>query len=636
MGNNLDTQKISSLILELSESSDLNAKFLINNFNNLIELTGGQHQPYQQIKDLFFELIKSNPENFSYNHLVNFGNNVLQYITLEQKENYLTIIKPCIILLYIIVESLYEIFKDNLNINFIQSIQNISWDVLKTIFPFNLILFCIDTILNEEKLILNDRELYFSILFISFSILYHLIILSNNKNNENLKIENIDFYKFIFSSNSFLEREKFEKFIQIIYSSFFKNFINIIKHNVEINLLISQRYLNILISFMIYFLEDINHLIFNDIKSDEQNLSFYFKNQNNEIYFQFLSKLDQNLQKIPILMIEMINYYNKYFNEITIKSIMLNNRLINEFIILFYHNYDLLNDIFKDKVHYLFIKLFNIIPNLLEISSVKEFIPNLLKKLMSKENKNLNDYILFNDIITSDNYKKLSIDYENDKLTQEDFGKIINHFLNSIENLQKNNNNEYKSGMIVYSLIILYNITLFLHQYNSHSNLNKLFHILEIEVEKEDKDIISKFVIFYFCILIIINLSNNLEEHSQFHMLLLKNNKIIENLNNKLSILCNSSNSKKLFQKIKEKKNIIDELINRIIKKFNDEKTDWRFNQDVEIIRIINKVIFLPINIKKEFIKVNNFNQLNIEKGIITSNIKNNIYDISTLNDVYK
>ena len=54
MGNNLDTQKISSLILELSESSDLNAKFLINNFNNLIELTGGQHQPYQQIKDLFF------------------------------------------------------------------------------------------------------------------------------------------------------------------------------------------------------------------------------------------------------------------------------------------------------------------------------------------------------------------------------------------------------------------------------------------------------------------------------------------------------------------------------------------------------------------------------------------------------
>ena len=81
---------------------------------------------------------------------------------------------------------------------------------------------------------------------------------------------------------------------------------------------------------------------------------------------------------------------------------------------------------------------------------------------------------------------------------------------------------------------------------------------------------------------------------------------------------------------------MIDELINRIIKKFNDEKTDWKFNQDVEIIRIINKVIFLPINIKKEFIKVHNFNQLNIEKGIITSNIKNNIYDISTLNDVYK
>ncbi len=86
---------------------------------------------------------------------------------------------------------------------------------------------------------------------------------------------------------------------------------------------------------------------------------------------------------------------------------------------------------------------------------------------------------------------------------------------------------------------------------------------------------------------------------------------------------------------IKERKNIIDELINRINKKFKEEGSDWRFNQDVEIIRIINKVIFLPNETKKKVIKIHIFEQQNIEKGIIASNIKNNLYNISTLNYVY-
>ena len=635
MGNHLDTNKISSLILELSETSDLNAKFLINNFNNLIELTGGQNQPYQIIKSLFFDLINTNPDNFSYNNLQNFCNNVLQYITLQQKETYISIIKPCITFLAIIIDSLYEIFKDKLTITFIKNFQNISWDVLKKVFPFNLILFCIDTILNEGKLILNDNDLKFNILFLSFSILYHIIILPNNKTNNQLNIENIEIYKFIFSSNSFLEKEKFEKFNQIIFSSFFTTFINIIESN-QSNLPMSERYVNILVSFMIYFLEDTNQILFKDIKNEEQNLSFFFKNNNNEIYFNFLSKLESNLERIPIIIIEMINYYNKYYKEVIVKNIMLNNRLLNEFIIRFYRNYDKLNDFFKEKINYLFIRLFNFIPNLFEISSVKEFIPLILEHLMEKEyNKSIIEYILFNYIITSDIYKKLVSDSENNKYIQDNFEKIIIHFLKVILTLQNNIINENKSGMITYSLIIIYNITLFIRQFNDYSNLLKLFEFIKIEIENEDKDIISKFVIYYFFLLIIINLLNNLEEHSYFHMLLLKNYEIIINLYDKLTKLCNNSNSKKLLEKINERKTIIDELINRINKKFKEEGSDWRFNQDVEIIRIINKVIFLPNETKKKVIKIHIFEQQNIEKGIIASNIKNNLYNISTLNYVY-
>ena len=332
----------------------------------------------------------------------------------------------------------------------------------------------------------------------------------------------------------------------------------------------------------------------------------------------------------------MINYYNKYYKEVIVKNIMLNNRLLNEFIIRFYRNYDKLNDFFKEKINYLFIRLFNFIPNLFEISSVKEFIPLILEHLMEKEyNKSIIEYILFNYIITSDIYKKLVSDSENNKYIQDNFEKIIIHFLKVILTLQNNIINENKSGMITYSLIIIYNITLFIRQFNDYSNLLKLFEFIKIEIENEDKDIISKFVIYYFFLLIIINLLNNLEEHSYFHMLLLKNYEIIINLYDKLTKLCNNSNSKKLLEKINERKTIIDELINRINKKFKEEGSDWRFNQDVEIIRIINKVIFLPNETKKKVIKIHIFEQQNIEKGIIASNIKNNLYNISTLNYVY-
>ena len=105
---------------------------------------------------------------------------------------------------------------------------------------------------------------------------------------------------------------------------------------------------------MIYFLEDTNQILFKDIKNEE--------------YFNFLSKLESNLERIPIIIIEMINYYNKYYKEVVVKNIMLNNRLLNEFIIRFYRNYDKLNDFFKEKINYLFIRLFNFIPNLFEIS----------------------------------------------------------------------------------------------------------------------------------------------------------------------------------------------------------------------------------------------------------------------------
>ena len=107
MGNGLDVQKIISNIIELSENNDLNIKFLLNQFNNLIELCGGLDINYNDIYIIFKELIcKENIENFNDNNLEFFVQNLLEYFEMEKEKNY-NLIKPILTILCVIMDNIY-------------------------------------------------------------------------------------------------------------------------------------------------------------------------------------------------------------------------------------------------------------------------------------------------------------------------------------------------------------------------------------------------------------------------------------------------------------------------------------------------------------------------------------------------
>ena len=73
MGGSLQVQKIKQTVIELSETTDLNETFLMSQFGILTQLTGGDNAPYEEIQNLFIQMI--NESNFSEDNLINFAFN---------------------------------------------------------------------------------------------------------------------------------------------------------------------------------------------------------------------------------------------------------------------------------------------------------------------------------------------------------------------------------------------------------------------------------------------------------------------------------------------------------------------------------------------------------------------------------
>ena len=74
--------------------------------------------------------------------------------------------------------------------------------------------------------------------------------------------------------------------------------------------------------------------------------------------------------------------------------------------------------------------------------------------------------------------------------------------------------------------------------------------------------------------------------------------------------------------------NNINEILEKIINKLNEEGMNWKFSTEKEIIKIINKVLFIPKDNDKKF---KDIILSNIEINLLFDNIVNNIYDINNI-----
>ena len=641
MGNGLDVQKIISNIIELSENNDLNIKFLLNQFNNLIELCGGLNINYNDIYIVFKELIcKENIENFNDNNLEFFVQNLLEYFEMEKEKNY-GLIKPILTILCVIMDNIYEKFNGNLNkflANNLKKINNTTYQELKKLFPFNILIFCINNIINLETINKNiPQNLKFLTLLYNF-IIFHRILLDRNANQENkYKIECLDVYKFLLCQENFISKENLNKFINNILLIFFGNFSSLMD-NKSINNY--QKFTNIVLSIILYFLEDTNKYFIQNIKLNEENKNKFilFSNEDNNNLFEFLKKIDENINNSSIIIIDYIKNYSIYYNEIFINIFNENGRILNEFFVKVFSNLEDLTYEFKSKIFYFILKIFDIFPNILEISYINDFIETILINLVNNKIRfSFSVLILINKFLTNKMFLKIFSEqqYNNNELLNhiENFFDIIVNFISDI----KNDYSEDKNLKYSFSLIILYNLSFYIKKLNKIDSFEKLSNeiFLFLSIDSSILNFQSKFVIFKLFLDIINNLLKTMDEFSSLLLILIKNYEIL-NLNYKnIYNYFNSGNNinilnEKIFNEFKESMNNINEILEKIINKLNEEGMNWKFSTEKEIIKIINKVLFIPKDNDKKFKDIT-ISNTNVEINLLFDNIVNNIYDINNM-----
>ena len=88
--------------------------------------------------------------------------------------------------------------------------------------------------------------------------------------------------------------------------------------------------------------------------------------------------------------------------------------------------------------------------------------------------------------------------------------------------------------------------------------------------------------------------------------------------------------NEKIFNEFKESMNNINEILEKLINKLSEEGMNWKFSSEKEIIKIINKVLFIPKDNDKKFKDIN-ISISNLEINLLFDNIVNNIYDINNI-----
>jgi len=85
MGNKIESPKIKQIILEISETTEINTTFLKSEFNNLFELIGNQIKSRKELERVVVEIIlELNDES-----ILNFLQNLVEFMYICKKENFI-------------------------------------------------------------------------------------------------------------------------------------------------------------------------------------------------------------------------------------------------------------------------------------------------------------------------------------------------------------------------------------------------------------------------------------------------------------------------------------------------------------------------------------------------------------------
>lgn len=367
MGNKIDTPKLKQYVLDIANNIETNDKFIKTEFKHLfeiIQISGTDIKNNTEFQKSFKQCLLELNENL----IMNFAKNLVDYLNIQVFEN-INNLKTSLEIVLLIIETIYEKCKNFREIlifsinSVLEKFKEYSFEkeddikeMIKTTFPFNLLLFSIDLNTNEE---LYNRQNFFKtenekteIMYINNKIIFNIVYYQkNNDLTAKNYIEFFDPFKIFLCSEVIFAKTKLIKFLENLFKQSIGSFTNLIS-NTKYALPEQEDNLNVSFYLLLWFCYDINKFFFNKVNNNE-NVEFYFENDYNEKIYKFITKflfpinLSNSNNKPGNHFMQIITNYNKIYNEYINTIFIYNSEIFKNFLFNFFINYDKLTYSFK-------------------------------------------------------------------------------------------------------------------------------------------------------------------------------------------------------------------------------------------------------------------------------------------------
>lgn len=643
MGNSLPIDKITNYISELSETTDLNENFLLTQFQSLFQLIERNELPFDDIQKIFNDL--GTKSNFCKENLINFAHNILKFQNINKNnQNYTITIKHTLFYLNIICNTLKFLNEEQFDHFFFQYLKKNkkiyeNSENFKNLFPFNVLNYCIEIINDKENLIQNNKTIEARekniILNYALSIIYCIVCSDTPLNLQENSIEKIDLFKFLFYNSEFISEEDFTRFFSKLCLIFFSSFEDLISKKIELN-----TYLKTSFRLILYFIDDTNKIMFQGNQTQNDSSKYCFEIEQNEIYYNLIHQIINQEEDLYTI----TKNYNIFYHGIITSFVQSNYRLLNEFIITFYSHYNELNLTYKNAVNYFLLKTLDLIPNMFEICSIKEILPQIVQHLINnlssdtQNNLNFKTLILLNKIVISSNFNYMLMHSTNNFEDEEDLFsncvKFLCFLINKLNQIKNDN-------LIMLCLITVYNIVIQIPKItfeeddetifnNYFSIINKL--LLSSSVNKESQ--YDKLGLLKYYLQITLLLTYRAEPQSHFLLHLIKNfPKVQNNIKTMTEHKTEQSQTliNQLLQEVTSISQKISEVVDKISKKIKEEGIDLSFSQNYILLKIINKILIIEPKENNTLLPMNiSISNNKLEKEILNANYNiEHIYEIN-------
>ena len=588
--NNFNIENISPLLISISSQNDLSkVKDLFPKCVENLPLNGSAEV---ELKKTF--------ETFDNLQIKNFSNNLISYMKLQMNDK-INLLNQSVQLMLHFVSSIYQKLNsiNEFICNSFDEIINDNKDakeIISVSFPYNILIYCIDTLNNDTFLYQRDifqKEMdKFDFTYKLTAIVFFIIHNRDSPMNKNMStsIECIDTFKlFIYNGKDlFVSKKKQENFFEKLYNTSIHNFDVILTNRVDPNIDIDsfEIFLFMNIYIFLFLCCDINKFIFKDIiENKKKSISFNLKS------IEVAKKL-LKIEKDEDLLI--LN--NEYFelNNNLLKKFLFNSLSnFRKFIFDFYNNLERLTTYFRIMIKNIILYSFTIYPDISEMISLNLDIINFFIDKMTYDNAfDLMVLFLFSKC------KNFYISLKHLEISVEALS------LNCLTNIinQRLNYNKKFTYSIYFSLLNARSLSENIYEITNDSFsylLNFISYIQSCEITTENIfDNMSCLISFYN---IIFHIIKNLDSPSRFIYFLLINyfkcKSCNENYISFISKNIKKENIGKIYEDYIKTYEIYENFIDELQLKISKEGLSIKYSNMNDILSIINKCSFKSLKI---------------------------------------